>query len=170
MKLPGFVRDFFLSKFIAGIYSGEYGVGVQKVAIALKGKKLIIGFALSAITAACLAFPGSVATMLAPILGAMATIFVVAGFIDKGSDKGAALVPSEIRDAFIFVMSLITYLGKSINALVLLAKDIGDPRFMAISDEAQFWALVITTLTGFLATLVDEPVPELVTKKQADGK
>lgn len=160
MKIPKFLQEMALNALIKGIYDGSYGPGLKKAADALRGYKTVIGFTMGLITAALAAFPSSISATLAPIMGSVGVVFLVAGLIDKGSNKIPPKMPESLRDAFVFVLSITTIVGKSLNAFVLVAKDMGDPRFLAVSYKVQFIALAITTVTGFFGTFLDHPISE----------
>jgi len=92
------------------------------------------------------------------------------GLMDKGTDKTPPRFDRGLSEAFAFVCSLITILGKVAQVGVLVAQGRGNPWALHVSGVAQLIALACTTITGFLATYFVPPAQDSVSVDRFVGR
>jgi hypothetical protein len=137
------------------IEGGDFGPGLAKAYKVTKGKVTWTSAAV-AIIAAAAAYWGDSGT--AALIAQVAVIGTGLGLIRKGVDlRSPGAIPPELKEDLELALSWLTVAMKVAQLVVLTCQDAGQPWAVAISGQAQLAAFALSSITGFMATLLHEP-------------
>lgn len=149
-----FIEKIILGNIARGLDSGRYGAFLQKAFRFAKGYATWTGAALALIfTFAAQVDASGVCTMIAQLSAVLSS----AGLVRKGAYMEPPQIPLEMRDALEAGASMLTWLMLTANGVVYLSQQLHAPWAMGISEHAQFVALVLTGVSGFIATYAAQP-------------
>lgn len=134
--------------------SGKYGPRLQAVYRFGKGYMTWTAGALAILFAAASAFDNTgAATSIAQVCAGLAGI----GLVRKGAHLEPPQIPQAMRDALEGGLSVVTWLLMAAQGVIYLCAQIGASWACGWSVKAQTFALVLTGVSGFLATYVADP-------------
>ena len=150
-----FIEKLILGNLAKGLDAGKYGAFPQKAFRFAKGYAMWTGAALALV----FTFAAQVdATGVCSIIARLSTVLSGAGLVRKGAYMEPPQIPLAMRDALEAGASMLTWLLLATNGVVYLCQQLQAPWALGISEHAQVAALVLTAVSGFVATYVsDEP-------------
>jgi len=145
-----------LSNVARGLAEGKYGPRLAKVYAFGKGYATWTGAALAMICTAAAQFDNSGASAAA---AQACAVLAGLGLVRKGAHMEPPQLPAAMKDTIEGVMSAFAWLLGLTQAVVWLCSQLGASWACGVSEQAQLAAVVITALSGFLATYVADPIP-----------
>lgn len=143
------------------IYEGKRGPTLQRWALALKGKKTLIGFLLTLLVAALVVYQPAVLGAYGHLVLLATSVLVLGGFLDKAWWKSSP--PAFIGEVLPTLLSF----GPVASMLVALAVEFlsRNPECVSCAewvDTVQLVAAAVATATGWLAARLAAPpdIPE----------
>lgn len=170
MGLPAALKEkaetIAIGYFIRGIEAGRYGPRAQKIWMALKGSKAIIGFSMAAIGGAFVLFADPSLTSASATFGIVGVYLGRLGLVAKGSDKAPPpKFPEEYRPAAVFGLSLATYIMETLSFVGLVLMMSSREKLQAASLTTLAIAQAISTATGYFSTLIGPTPAEAMAKE-----
>lgn len=149
-KLAGVI----LGNLAKSLESGKYGPRLQAVYRFGRGYATWTGAALALIFTAAAQFDNSgVSTVLAQVSVGLSGL----GLVRKGAHLEPPQIPQEMRDALEAGLSVVTWLLMAAQGVIYLCAQSGASWACGVSVKAQTAALVLTAVSGFIATYVSDP-------------
>ena len=148
------IEGLILGNLAKGLDSGKYGPRLQAVYRFGKGKATWTGAALALIFTAAAQFDNSGAsTVLAQLSVGLSGL----GLVRKGAHMQPPEIPPMMRDALEAGCSVVTWLLMAAQGVIYLCAQSGAPWACGVSVKAQTAALVLTAVSGFIATYASAP-------------
>ena len=139
------------------IERGDFGPWLAKAYIATKGYVTWTSSAVAIIASAAAYYGDSHA---ATIIAKAAVVAAGLGLIRKGVDLDApGGIPDALRLNLELALSWGTALAQIAQLVALSLQGMGEPWALAISGNAQLVALGLSSVTGFMATLLHKTAP-----------
>jgi hypothetical protein len=149
-----FIEKIILGNIAAGLDSGRYGAFAQRAFRFGKGYATWTGAALALLFAAAAQFDNSGAsTVIARVSAGLAGV----GLVRKGAHMQPPDIPLAMRDALEAGASMLAWLLMAANGVIYICQQIHASWACGISSDAQAASLVLTAVSGFVATYVAEP-------------
>jgi hypothetical protein len=160
-----FIEKIILGNIARGLDAGKYGAFPQKAFRFAKGYATWTGAALAMI----FTFAAQVdATVACTMIAQVAAVLSSAGLVRKGAYMEPPQIPLAMRDALEAGASILTWLLLTVNGVIYLAQQLHSPWALGVSEHAQFVALVLTGVSGFIATYAAEPPASATPNDQAN--
>jgi hypothetical protein len=152
--MRAWIESIILGNLAKGLAAGQYGAFAQKVYLFGKGKVTWTAGALALIFQAASFFDN---TGAAAIVAQLSAGLSGVALVRKGAHLEPPQIPQAMRDALEAGLSVVTWLLMAANGVIYICQQLHTTWACGISAEAQFFGLVLTAASGFLATYVSDP-------------
>ena len=148
------VEGAILGNLAKGLDAGRYGPRLQSIYRFGKGYATWTGAALAMIFTAAAHFDNTSASI---VLAQMSVALSGLGLVRKGAHMEPPEIPPAMRDALEIGGSIISWLLLAADGAIWLGQQVHGSWVEGVSVEAQTFVLVLTAVSGFLATYASPP-------------
>lgn len=149
-----FIEKIILGNITKGLDAGRYGAFAQGVYRFGRGYATWTGAILAILFTAAAQFDNSGASV---VLAQLSVGLAGLGLVRKGAHLEPPQIPQALRDALEAGLSVVTWLLMAAQGVIYLCAQSVAGWACGVSVNAQTSALVLTAVSGFLATYVSDP-------------